>query len=177
VNFWAVDQDGMCLVGEEASEKLRFSDFVEGVRFSEQNEDLKTSILAESMFSVLDDIIIYTVGTGIPDLHDIMHECSLKILTILYKTAKITAKFHQNGWTYQHPTNGSWEQNPEEIMHGWSEQDPKEQKEWEKLVEFLKDPEIWDFMDQGDNGDTIFCPNAAAGRNFTFLSKSKSNCR
>jgi len=172
VNLWAVDQNGMCLVGEEASKKQSFSDFVEGVRFSKQDEDLRTSILAESMFSVLYDTVIDAEGTRIPNLHDIMHKCSPKILTILYKTAKITAKYHQDDWTYQHPTNGSWQQEPNQILQGWSERNPRVQEDWDKLVEFLKDPEMWDFMDQGDNGDTIFCSDATGGRNFSFLSIS-----
>jgi len=169
IDFWGVDQDGICLVGPEASGKQKFSGFVGGVRFSELDEDLRTNILAENMFTVLYDTVIDAEGERFPDLDDVLYKCFQKILTIRYKNAEIKTKYHQEDWTYQHPTNGSWQQEPKQILQGWSEQDPEEQIQWEKLVEFLGDPEIWDYMDQGDNGDTILCSDIAGERKFSFL--------
>lgn len=169
IDFWAVDKNGMCLVGPDASEKQSFSEFVGDVRFSELDEELKTNILAEDMFSVLYDTVIDAEGERFPDMDDILYKCFQKILTIRYKNAEFKARYHQEDWTYQHPANGSWQQEPKQILQGWSEQDPEEQLQWEKLVAFLADPEIWDFMDQGENGDTILCSDVAGGRKFSFF--------
>lgn len=169
VDFWAVDQKGMCLVGPEASGRESFRRFVNGVLFSELDEDLRANILAEDMFTVMYDTVIDVEGERFPNLDDILYKCFQKILTIRYKNAEIKAKYHQEDWTYQHPTNGSWEQEPKQILQGWSEQDPEEQIQWEKLVQFLEDPEMWDFMDQGDNEDTILCSDIAGERKFSFL--------
>ena len=39
---------------------------------------------------------------------------------------------------FQHPMTGSWNTHLDSIMVGWSEMDPKDNKEWEKLLEKSK---------------------------------------
>jgi len=50
---------------------------------------------------------------------------------------------------FQHPMTGSWNTHLDSIMVGWSEMDPKDNKEWEKLLEKIKKDDmlaqkIWD---------------------------------
>jgi len=59
------------------------------------------------------------------------------------------------GWTYQHPTSGNWMENPGQLLAGWSEQDPAEQESWELIVKELSNPEIFEWMDQAESGDSI----------------------
>ena len=39
---------------------------------------------------------------------------------------------------FQHPMTGSWNTHLDSIMVGWSEMDPKDNKEWEMLLEKIK---------------------------------------
>jgi hypothetical protein len=44
---------------------------------------------------------------------------------------------------YQHPMTGQWQENIDSIFTGWSEQSPKENEKWHKLVEaHLNDSEF-----------------------------------
>lgn len=79
--------------------------------------------------------------------------------TIIFQNGNnsIVAEYNaeSEGWTYQHPTSGNWMENPSQLLAGWSEQDPAEQESWELIVKELSNPEIFDWMDQAESGDTI----------------------
>ena len=80
-----------------------------------------------------------------------------KTIRIQNHNNSIVAEYNaeSEGWTYQHPTSGNWMENPGQLLTGWSEQDEQDQESWELIVNELSNPEIFEWMDQAEDGDTI----------------------
>lgn len=81
----------------------------------------------------------------------------MKQIIIKYRSARIHARYNVGEWAYLHPVSRSWQQEPKQILQGWSEQSDHEQSEWEKLIECLVGPGIQDWLDQAEDGDIILC--------------------
>lgn len=74
-----------------------------------------------------------------------------KCVTVSYRGSAVDVQFADGEWMYQHPQTGSWEQEPRQVLQGWSEQ-----AEWEQLVHYImSSEEVHEYMDQADDGDII----------------------
>ena len=183
---WSIDKYGRALVGaaadqiEDLSEILSHYDFV---RYSDLPQIVQDYLIDDDTIGpgdfgfLYDDVrrehltaddlhdeIIYQrdeKGISVPDgVITELEGMNGKHITIRHQTANIEIKYDGENWEYRHPITGQWVQEPKQILTGWSEQDPAEQEEWEIIIRELHNPEIYEWMNQAEDGDTITIQDA-----------------